>query len=73
MTELKGEKKLMYDLIFGEKNEYDIPIMEYIPLIDIDVFTSRVILNLELAGLEIIDDILILTKDRKSWILKIKR
>ncbi len=73
MTELEGEKKLMYNIIFGEKEEYDIPILEYIPLIDVDDFRTRIISNLELSGFEIVDDVLIMTKDRKSWILKIKR
>ena len=74
MSELIGEKKLMYDIIFGEKLEYEIPILEYISeMNDVDNFTSRVVENLITSGIKIKDDILVLTADKKVWILKIER
>ena len=74
MTELDGEKKLMYDIIFDKKLEYEIPILEYIcEMNDVDNFTSRVVENLTTSGIKIKEDILVLTKEKKVWILKIER
>lgn len=71
---LVGEKKLMYDIIFGDKNDYEIPILEYIgEMNDVDDFTSKVVSNLIASGVKIKEDILVLTVDKKVWILKIER
>jgi hypothetical protein len=74
MNNLVGEKKLMYDVIFGKKTDYEIPIIEYIrELNDIDDFTSKVVDNLITSGIKIKEDILVLTKDKKVWVLKVER
>jgi hypothetical protein len=71
---LSNEKKLMYDIIFNDKLEYEIPFLEYIcNMIDVDTFTNRIINNLNASGIKVKGDILILTKDKKVWILKIER
>lgn len=74
MNNLVGEKKLMYDVIFGKKTDYEIPIFEYIgEMNDVDNFTSKVVANLISSGIKIKEDILVLTKDKKVWILKVER
>ena len=74
MSDLTGENKLMYDIIFGKEKEYEIPIFEYIEeMNDVDNFTSRIVENLTTSGVKIKDDILVLTVDKKVWILKINR
>jgi len=74
MDNLEGEKKLMYDVIFGKKTDYEIPILEYIgEMNDIDNFTSKVVSNLIASGIKIKEDILVLTTDKKVWVLKIER
>jgi hypothetical protein len=74
MENLVGEKKLMYDIIFGENMDYEIPILEYIEeMNDIDDFTSKVVSNLIASGVKIKEDILVLTADKKVWVLKIER
>ena len=68
------EQNLMYDLIFGNKKEYEINFLEYIDNIkEINTFLERVLLNLDKAGLKIKDDILILTENKNIWILKIEK
>jgi hypothetical protein len=68
------ENKLMYDLIFGTKKEYEINFLEYINSIkDLTSFIDRILSNLKKAGLKIKEDILILTENKNLWILKIEK
>ena len=67
-------EKLMCDLIFNVKTDYEIEIMKYISEIqNVEEFTLGIVKNLEEAGVEVQDQVLILTKEKKSWILKINR
>lgn len=67
-------EKLMCDLIFNDKTDYEIEIMKYISEIqNVEEFTLDVVKNLEEAGVEVQEQVLILTKDKKMWNLKIKR
>ena len=73
MIELIGEKKLMYEIIFDDKMEYEIPLLEYIDLTEINNFCENIMSNLIRAGIEVKEDVLILRKEKKVWKLKIKR
>lgn len=67
-------EKLMSELIFNEKTEYEIPIMKYISEIhDIEDFTNNIVKNLEESGIDVTEQVLVLTKEKKMWILKINR
>ena len=67
-------EKLMCELIFNEKSEYEIEIMKYITEIhNVEEFTNTIVENLDDAGVEVIEQVLVLTKEKKVWILKIKR
>ena len=67
-------EKLMSYLIFNDKIEYEIEILKYITdMKDIETFTNNIINNLEIAGIETIEQVLVLTKEKKQWILKLKR
>ncbi len=65
------ENKLMYELIFGNKVEYEIQLMEYISDIkDVKPFMDKVLKNLKKSGIKIQEDVLILTEKKNIWILK---
>jgi hypothetical protein len=73
-TDLNKEQQLMYELIFDTKSEYEIFLMEYISEItNMESFTERTVSNLTQSGVKIKEQIFIMTKDKQSWILKIKR
>ncbi len=68
------ENKLMYDLIFGNKKEYEIKLLEYISNVkEINPFMDKILINLKKAGIKIKEDILILTEKKNIWILKIEK
>ncbi len=74
LKKLIGEKKLIYDLIFGENDVYEIPIMEYIDEIELaDLFRNKITTILNISGIKIKEDILVFVKDTKLWTLKIDR
>lgn len=70
---LNDKDKLIYDIIFGTDTKYEIPFYEYIDLEEVDNFTDKIRENLLLSGIKIIEDNLILSEERNSWILKIER
>lgn len=64
----------MSELIFSKIIDYEIELMEYISEIyDVEMFTNDVIDDLYLAGIMVEEQVLVLTKEKKVWILKIKR
>jgi hypothetical protein len=68
------ENKLMYDLIFGNKKEYEIKLLEYISNVkEINPFIEKILSNLKKSGLKIKEDILIITENKNLWILKIEK
>lgn len=72
--ELSKENKLMYELIFGDKNEYEIDLFEYIESIkDINPFTNKVLNNLKKSGIKIKEEFLFLSEEKNIWILKLKK
>ncbi len=73
-NELTKEQKLLYDLIFLNEEEYEIKLMEYMEEIYLlEDFTNKILSNLLDSGIKIKEQIYVLTKEKKSWILKIKR
>jgi hypothetical protein len=69
-----SENKLMYDLIFGDKKEYEIKFLEYINNIkEINPFMDKILLNLKKSGIKIKEDIFILTENKNIWILKLEK
>ena len=74
INEQNDVNKLMHDLIFGKKIEYEIDLTKYISQIqDTESFTNEIVNNLITAGLIIDEQVIILIKGKKTWILKIKR
>jgi hypothetical protein len=72
--ELNKVEQLMHDLIFDKKVEYEIDLTEYISEItDAEEFTNEIVNNLIKSGIKIVEQVIILVKDKKTWILKIKR
>jgi hypothetical protein len=68
------EQNLMYLLIFGDKSEYEIDIFKYIDnMKEINPFIEKTLTNLKKSGVKIIEDILILTENKNSWIIKIEK
>lgn len=71
-NELTPEKKLMYNLIFDTKTEYEIDLFEYIHNIkDINPFTERVLDNLKKSGIRVREEFLVLTDEKNVWILRL--
>ena len=71
MKDLNNENKLMYQLIFGEKNYNEISLFEYIDDIStVHKFTEKILSNSKKAGVIIKEDVLILTEDKNVWIIK---
>lgn len=73
-NELTKEQKLLYDIIFLNDEEYEIKLMEYLDEIYLlEDFTNKIVSNLLDSGIKVKEQIYVLTKEKKSWILKIKR
>jgi tetrahydromethanopterin S-methyltransferase subunit H len=71
---LNDENKLMYELIFGTEKEYEINFSKYVQNItELPTFIDKVLMNLKKSGVKIKEDILILTKNKNLWILKIEK
>ena len=74
INDLSLVEKLMVELIFDNKNEYEISLLDYVTTFDeIEKFTSNIVNDLYKAGIEAEEQVLILTKEKKEWFLKIKR
>jgi hypothetical protein len=74
ITDLSKEHQLMYELIYGVKEENEINLLDYVTaIIEMEEFTARVVSNLKEAGIKIKEQLFIMTKDKQAWILKIKR
>lgn len=72
--ELNSLDILMHDLIFGKNEKYEIDLNEYISEIqDAEEFTTTIINNLLLSGIDVIEQTLYLVKNKKTWTLSIKR
>jgi hypothetical protein len=72
--ELNKVQSLLYNLIFENDTEYEIKLLDYIDeLYLLDDFTSKILSNLLDSGIKIKEQIYVLTKEKKTWILKIKR
>lgn len=74
MVELTKEQQLLYDIIFSETVDFEIKILDYIEdSYLIENFTDKIMKCLLLSGIKVIEQVYILTKEKKSWVLKIKR
>ncbi len=74
VEDLNDENKLMYELIFGTMNEYEINFLKYVNNItELTYFMEKILGNLKKAGIKIKEDVLILTKNKNLWILKIEK
>ncbi len=72
--ELTKEQQLMYDIIFEETEEYEIKVLEYInEIYEVEEFTNKILNILLDSGIKIREQVYVLTKEKKAWILKIKR
>jgi hypothetical protein len=72
--EMNKEQQLLFDLIFLNKKEYEIRLLEYINDIKhIEEFSEKITSILTQSGIKIKEQVFVLTKDKTAWILKIKR
>jgi hypothetical protein len=72
--EMSKEQQLIYDLIFLNKKEYEINLLEYINDIRyIEEFSGRMTSILMESGVKVKEQVFILTKEKTTWVLKIKR
>lgn len=74
LEDLSKEEKLLYDIIFSDKTNFEISYMDFISDIKlVKLFTDDIIEKLEESGIEIDEQAHILTSDQKIWALRIKR
>ena len=71
---MKNKDDLLYDLIFGKKEEYEINLSDYLEeLYKYDRFVDEVKLILKKSKVSIIKERLDLSENGPIWILKVKK
>lgn len=71
---MKNKDDLLYDLIFGEKDEYEINVSDYLEeLYKYDRFIDEIKSILKKSKVSIIKERLELSENGPIWILKVKK
>lgn len=66
--------QLLSDLIFGDQDEYEIRIFEYInEYSEVEKFIADTTYKISKSGVIIVEDVLILKNKKQCWIIKINR